>query len=95
MDCPDYIIIEPKRKPGQPFAARRPWGHTAAVPSRILHNRAIAREIHCSPLDACVGYAKLRSPFFNDAFHKTHLPAFRYWILCLNSIVVHQNVKSS
>ena len=48
MDCPDYIIIEPERKPGR-HLQREDWGAIQRLYRLGFSNRAIAREIHCSP----------------------------------------------
>ena len=38
-------------------------------------------------------YTELNSPFLDDAFHKTHPPAFRYSILCGNFAVYEKEAK--
>lgn len=48
MDCPDYIIMEPERKPGQ-HLQREDRGAIQRLYRLGFSNRAIAREIHCSP----------------------------------------------
>ena len=48
MDCPDYIIMEPERKPGQ-HLQREDRGAIQRMYRLGFSNRAIEREIHCSP----------------------------------------------
>ena len=48
MDCPDYITVEPERKPGQ-HLQREERGAIQRLRRLGYSNRAIARELNCSP----------------------------------------------
>ena len=48
MDCPDYIIVEPERKPGQ-HLQREDRGAIQRLHHLGFSNRTIARELHCPP----------------------------------------------
>ena len=48
MDCPDYITVEPERKPGQ-HLQREDRGAIQRLRRLGYSNRAIARELNCSP----------------------------------------------
>ena len=48
MDCPNYITVEPERKPGQ-HLQREDRGAIQRLRRLGYSNRAIARELNCSP----------------------------------------------
>jgi len=48
MDCTDYITVEPERKPGQ-HLQREDRGAIQRLRRLGYSNRAIARELNCSP----------------------------------------------